>query len=154
MTGNPPIRTAGSKSQSWRPKREHLHHANALSPDRQGNGHDQVYTDRFCCSILNEQGQEILFFRSHEILPCNEGLSRAKAVTAHAFQCDTQTFSDLPQITAAIRDIRYCFLAGGIVSPGRTGETLFIGLSSDKPEIDHLAAQAAAQALASTEISS
>ncbi|NVN42532.1 heme-binding protein [Asaia siamensis] len=113
-----------------------------------------AHSDRYCCCVLNEQGQEILFFRSPEILPCSEGFSRAKAVTAHAFQLDTQTLLALPQITGAIKDPRYCFLAGGLISHSPTGETLFIGLSSDKPESDHTAAQAAAQALTSTEISS
>lgn len=114
----------------------------------------QTLTDRFCCSVLNGQGQEILFFRSVSILPCSEAFSRAKAVTAYAFQLDTQTLLALPQVTAAIKDTRYCFLAGGIVFHDRAGEPRFIGLSSDKLEIDHRAALTAAQALTSTEISS
>ncbi|GBR55185.1 hypothetical protein AA106555_1956 [Neokomagataea thailandica NBRC 106555] len=112
----------------------------------------EAHSERYCCCVLNEQGQEILFFRSTEILPCSEGFSRAKAVTAHAFQLDTQTLLTISQITEAIKDTRYCFLAGGLIFPSPTGKTLFIGLSSDKPDSDHKAALAAAQALTSTEI--
>ena len=114
----------------------------------------EAYTDCYCCSVLNSNGQEFLFFRSHKILPCSEHFSRAKARTAHAFQCDTRKLLDLPQITAAIRSPDYCFLAGGIFHASLTDGTLFVGVSCDNPEIDHQAALAAAQALSKEEITS
>lgn len=112
----------------------------------------EAHSDRYCCCIVNGRGQEILFFRSSEILPCSENLSRAKALTAQHFERDTRAFSTLPEITAAIRDTRYCFLEGGIMFRDEGGDTLFLGLSSDRPANDHQAARDAAKILFTREI--
>lgn len=106
---------------------------------------------RYCCCLLNSEGEELMFFRSDTILAASETLAHAKALTAYAFQRNTVEFAGEDGLVTAIKDTRFCFLAGGVMFHDPSGHPLYLGLSTDRPELDHQAALDAAKALTSQE---
>ncbi|MCT6819174.1 heme-binding protein [Bombella apis] len=93
-----------------------------------------------CLEILDSVGQRLLFLTCGDILPVSLSLSGRKAYTSYVFRMPSDSviagLSNFGHVS--LLDAPYCFLPGGdIYQPGNSSTpSLFIGLSTNRPDKD------------------
>ena len=91
-----------------------------------------------CVSILDEHGNQILYFTLGSPTPCSYDFSYKKALTTYNFrQNSDEIYESLKDLGGqSLINGKFCFISGGVIATDNSQKHYYLGVSTDVPSID------------------